>query len=451
MSDSTRKRRPRKDADRPKKPYPDFPLSPHPSGAWQKKILGKIHYFGRWAKRVNGKLVRIDGDGWKEALDAYKAVADDLHAGRTPRVQSDGLTLADLCNRFLTAKLRKRESGELGLRMFVEYKEITDLIVAAFGKTRRVDDLAADDFEKLRATMAERWGPVRLGNAITRVKSVFKYGLENGLLDKPILFGGEFRKPDKAVLRRHRATNGEKMLEAHELRRLIDALAGKKVETGRTDKQTGEPETVTLEPNPAFRAMVLLGLNAGFGNHDSATLPLSALDLDAGWVDFPRPKTGIPRRCSLWPETITALRAVLAARPGAKDEADADLVFLQRSGRRWVRNTEKSRTDNISVVFCELLKACGLYRDGLGFYTLRHVFRTVADAARDPVAIDLIMGHTDPTMGGHYRERIDDSRLRAVAEYVRAWLFGDNPEDGTKGKQDRKKNVCAAGEEMTKK
>src|SRR4051794_23853080 len=111
-SDSTRKPRPRKAADRPKKPYPEFPLTPHPSGAWQSKIRGKIHYFGRWGKIVNGKMVRIEGDGWKAALDAYKAVADDLHAGRTPRVKSDGLTVADLCNRFLTAKLRKVSSGE---------------------------------------------------------------------------------------------------------------------------------------------------------------------------------------------------------------------------------------------------------------------------------------------------------------------------------------------------
>ncbi len=409
MSDSTRKRRSRKDADRPKKPYPDFPLSPHLSGKWQKMIRGKIHYFGRWANRVNGKLVRIKGDGWKEALEEYKKVADDLHAGRTPRVQSDGLTVADLCNRFLTAKLRKREAGELGLRMFGEYRDTTDLLVAAFGKTRLVDDLAADDFESLRATMAERWGPVRLGNAITRVKSVFKYALDNGLIDKPVRFGGEFRKPDKAVLRRHRATNGARMLEADELRRLIDAAS------------------------VPLRAMVLLGLNAGFGNHDIATLPLSALDFDAGWVDFPRPKTGIARRCPLWQETAAALRAVLAERPVAKDQADSGLVFLQRSGRRWVRNTEHSRTDNISFIFCQLLKARGLYRDGLGFYSLRHVFRTIADAARDPVAIDLIMGHIDPTMGGHYRERIDDSRLRAVTEYVRAWLFGTDPDGGNEG------------------
>jgi len=164
--------------------------------------------------------------------------------------------------------------------MFAEYRETTDLIVSAFGGTRLVDDLAADDFEALRARMAERWGAVRLGNAITRVKSVFKYALDNGLIDKPTRFGGEFRKPDRAVLRRHRAANGTKMLEAGELRRLIDAAS------------------------VLLRAMVLLGLNAGFGNHDIATLPLSALDLDGGWVDFPRPKTGIARRCPLWLETV---------------------------------------------------------------------------------------------------------------------------------------------------
>jgi hypothetical protein len=112
--DSTRKPRLRKAADRPKKPYPDFPLSRHASWTQQKKIRGKIHYFGRWAKRVNGNLVRIEGDGWKEALEEYKVQADDLHAGRWPRVKSGGLTVADLCNRFHKAKLRQREAGEIG-------------------------------------------------------------------------------------------------------------------------------------------------------------------------------------------------------------------------------------------------------------------------------------------------------------------------------------------------
>jgi hypothetical protein len=39
-------------------------------------------------------------------------------------------------------------------------------------------------------------------------------------------------------------------------------------------------------------------------------------------------------------------------------------------------------------------------------------------------------------MGGHYRERIEDSRLRAVAEHVRQWLFGEAPDDGTTGEPD---------------
>ncbi len=72
----------------------------------------------------------------------------------------------------------------------------------------------------------------------------------------------------------------------------------------------------------------------------------------------------------------------------------------------------------------------------MSFYTLRHVFRTVADAARDPVAIDLIMGHTDPSMGGHYRERVEDSRLRAVADHVRTWLFGDPSGNAPKARPD---------------
>jgi hypothetical protein len=102
--------------------------------------------------------VRIEDDGWKEALEEHKAQADDLHAGRTPRVSGDGLTVADLCNRFLTAKHRKRTSGEPGSRMFQEHREISDLMVAAFGKMRVVADLAADDFEKLWADMTKRWG-----------------------------------------------------------------------------------------------------------------------------------------------------------------------------------------------------------------------------------------------------------------------------------------------------
>jgi integrase len=408
LSESTRKSRRRKAADRPKKPYPDFPLSPHATGAWQKKIRGKVHYFGKWARRVNGQLVRVEGDGWEDALRLYKEQADDLHAGRTPRAVSGALTVAGLCNAFRTAKLRRLEAGELGQRMYEEYKETCDLIVGAFGSKRLVDDLAADDFEALRADMAKRWGPVRLSNAITRVKSVFKYGVENGLVEKAVRFGSEFKKPGKAVLRRHRAENGEKMLEADEIRRLLGAspwapLAGTQL-----------------------RAMILLGINCGFGNADCATLRLSHVDLNRGWINYPRPKTGIPRRCPLWTETVAALREAIADQPESGDDDACGLVFRTERGTAYICVSGTGRVDNVSISFRTLMRTAGLHRDGLGFYTLRHVHRSIADAARDSVACDIIMGHSDPSMAGHYRERVEDDRLRAVVDHVRRWLFGQS-------------------------
>jgi integrase len=60
----------------------------------------------------------------------------------------------------------------------------------------------------------------------------------------------------------------------------------------------------------------------------------------------------------------------------------------------------------------------------VGFYTLRHVFRTVADEAGDQPAVDHVMGHESLGMATVYREGISDDRLRAICEHVRRWLFG---------------------------
>lgn len=412
-NDTTASRaRPRKPG-RPKKPYPTFPLTPHPGGKWQKKINGKIRYFGRWGQVVRGSMQRLPGDGWREALDEYERDVADRRAGRTPQAKTGGLTVASLCNEFLTHKLDKLNSGEMKQRTFNELKETTDLLVSSFGATRLVDDLAPDDFGALRASLAKRWGVVRLVNGINRVKGVFKYALVNGRIERPVRYGTKFALPSKKVMRLHRAKAGEKLLEAEDLRTLLD---GSMVPGGDFG-----PELV--RPSAALRAAILLGLNCGFGNTDIATLPLSALDLDKGWVTYPRPKTGIARRCPLWAETVAALRLVVDSRPQPATLEAEGLVFLTEKGRPCI---SAGLATPIALPFTGLLKLLGMHRRGLGFYTLRHVFRTVADAARDPVAIDIIMGHADASMGARYRERVDDTRLEAVTEHVRRWLFGVN-------------------------
>jgi hypothetical protein len=75
------------------------------------------------------------------------------------------------------------------------------VIVSAFGRYRFVYDLAADDFAALRARMAKQWEPYRLLNGVVRVRSVFKYGAENGLIERAVRFCSEFKVPDRSAIR----------------------------------------------------------------------------------------------------------------------------------------------------------------------------------------------------------------------------------------------------------
>jgi integrase len=381
---------------KPEKPYPDFPLFPHATRRWAKKIRGRFHYFGPWN----------DPDA---ALTKYQEQRDDLYAGRVARPSTaEGLKLNDLVNRFLNFKLHAVETGELRRSTLNEYHATCARLIAFLGRSRLVTDVRPEDFGTLRAELAKGLGLAELGKRIQTVRSVFKFGYDSDLLDRPAKFGAEFKKPSAKALRRARAGRGKCAFEAAQLRRLLKASGVQ------------------------MRAMILLGLNAGFGNTDVAEVPQAALDLTAGVVEFPRPKTGTPRRCPLWPDTVKAVKAAIAARPRPLDPADDKLAFITAHGRRWVRYKDSVKTpgkyvwvDSVNLEFGKLLKELGLKRPGVAFYALRHTFRTVADAVPDRPAVDLIMGHTEAAddMRGRYVEYVDDARLRRVVEHVRAWLF----------------------------
>jgi integrase len=177
--------------------------------------------------------------------------------------------------------------------------------------------------------------------------------------------------------------------------------------------------------------MVLLAANCAFGQSDLAHLPVRAVNLETGWLEFARVKTAVRRRIPLWPETIAAIREWLPMRPKAKDPADAGLMFLTVRGARFVKTSERGAPkDAIAQEFNKVLGRLGLKRSRLGFYGMRHGFETIGGEAQDQVAVDAIMGHLDQTMAGVYRERISDDRLRRVTEHVRQWLFSD---EGTTG------------------
>jgi integrase len=411
------------------KPRPDFPLFPHATGRWAKKVRGKLHYFGKVATDPKGEA----------ALNLWLDQKDALLAGRTPRVKAEGLTVEDLVNRLLAAKRHLVDTREITQRTFADMYATCQRVLDTFGWDRLVVDLATEDFDRLRRQIAKQWGPVRLGNEIQRVRSLFKFGFEAGLIEQPLRFGPAFKRPSRKVLCLERAKKGPRMLEAADLRRVLG--------------KAGVP----------LKAMILLGLNCGFGNADVASLPMKALDLKAGWVDYPRPKTGLPRRCPLWPETVAAIQEAMARRPKPQDRAHEDLAFLTKFRRPWrccelrtepekgenggdepgdgeENGTPKLKQDDaVAKEFIKVLKALGLHRAGLGFYALRHTFATIGGDTGDQVAIAAIMGHVRDDMGTLYRERINDDRLRRVTDHVRTWLFPSGQTPSAAGKPGAKR------------
>ncbi len=252
-----------------------------------------------------------------------------------------------------------------------------------------------------------------MANDVRRSRVFFKFCEKEGLVDRPCLFGTAFDLPSPKTLRVARAAKGPRMFRPEEIRLLLD------------------------KADPVLETMVLLAANCAYGASDVARLPKNAIDFTTGWIDFGRPKTGVPRRCPLWLETAAAVKDAIDQRTEPKDPADANLVFLTPGGHPVVRdvvprNQEKAEAgatthlDTVSQAFMGLMKSVEL-NGNRGFYALRHTFQTIAEQTGDFPAVSAIMGHAPQAgdMSAVYRERIDDARLIAVTNHVRDWLWPD--------------------------
>ena len=376
-------------SSRPARPTKDYPLFPHASGQWSKKIRGKLYYFGVWSEP-------------DAARRRYERQRVDLEAGRKPRpldVRQDGVTVAEMCNHFLSAKRRQADAGELTERSWTDYHRTCKRLTRVFGRERLVSDLRPDDFADLRDDMGKTLGPTATASEVNRTRVVCKYACDADLIDRPLKFGPNFKRPSAKTLRLQRAKVGKKLFTAAQLHTLLEAAS------------------------KPLRAMILLGVNCGYGNADCGQLRHRHVEIDGEWVEFPRPKTGIHRRAKLWPETVSALKDAWDVRPSLRDKAaHDDLWFVTKRGHAW--HKDDIADSPVTKEFRKLTDGTGIYRRGLNFYALRHTFETVGGEAKDQVAVNAVMGHVDTSMAGVYREHISDDRLEAVADHVRQWLYG---------------------------
>ena len=177
-----------------------------------------------------------------------------------------------------------------------------------FGSDRIVVDIQPTDFAALRASVAVRLGPVALGNFIQRIRTVFKYGFDAGLLDVPVRYGPGFCKPSRRVVRLERAKLGARVIDAVAVRKLVKLA----------DVQ--------------LRAMILLGVNCGLGQGDCSELPRSALltaDLNAGVEYGEAPRLQLQGRGR---RVLLGRRAGLSVRH--QQQGDQGDLVVRPDGRR---------------------------------------------------------------------------------------------------------------------
>lgn len=373
--------------DKPSKPYKDFPLYPHPNGQWAKKIRGKMYYFGVW------------GD-WKAALESYLEEKDSLQlgveaqaVGSRQRSSEPGgnLVVAELCNEFLNAKLSQLETGDLSLRTFNDYKRIAGLIVDYFGNRRQLMSITPQEFTAFKTALSKGRGVVALGNCVRMCRVIFRYASEARLVDTPVYVGPMFKEPSKTVKRRDRQSKPKRMFSSSQLRKILNSTNGQ------------------------LRAMILLGINCGYGNTDCSSLP-SKLPVHSGFIRFPRPKTAVDRVAWLWKETKEALDTI--------GPSHHETFFRTERGFPMVRAKDNgTNIDRIAAMTKQVLRKLDLMQPGLNFYALRHTFETVASNCKDQQAVDLVMGHVDESMAAVYREDFDLNRVKDTCSHVHDWLF----------------------------
>lgn len=373
--------------DRPSKPYPEFPLYPHASGKWAKKIRGKTCYFGRWEDPAG-------------ALTEYEVMISGKTTEKPekpkPEKEPQQLTIKAACKSFLAAKRIQQRSSELSPRTFDEYRRMCSRVEKFWGKSREIESLVPKDFTAYKAWRLETCNIVSVGNEVTRVKTMLKW-LEASQLTVKIHVGPEFRKSSSRATRRHRRLTGPKLFKPAQIHSLI------------------------AESGVMLKAMIHLGINCAFGNTDCETINLATIEdgIESGWLNYPRTKTEVDRRCPLWPESIEVLKQAIEYRK--RIDTDLPNAFLLPHGGAFHPNSIP-----IGKRFAVARKNAFIERGG--FYWLRHTFATTASDCLDQVAINAIMGHVDGSMAAVYRHHVSDIRLRNASETVRSWLFGGSEE-----------------------
>lgn len=294
-------------------------------------------------------------------------------------------TVGELIDLFIEHKRSQRRMGDITQATLNNVLNVLRKLHANLGD-KTLETIGPNDFLALRQQWMDDYAPTTVQLHITLVKEMFRYGQEDLDLPGP-RYGQAFKAPTAKSIRQARHAKPRRLFKRREILGLLEVAS------------------------PRLKAMILLGLNCGFGVQDCALLPRAAVKIRKGWVNYPRPKTAVERTCPLWPATKTALSDYL----DSKNSGPEHLFFASSYG---VACTQQTMNRDFRL----LTRSLGMRRK-YAFYAFRHVFETVASGCRDQIAVAHIMGHVQRDMGAAYREQISGSRLRRAVNHVHKWLF----------------------------
>lgn len=158
--------------------------------------------------------------------------------------------------------------------------------------------------------------------------------------------------------------------------------------------------------DPISKAMILLGMNAGYYLGECITIPADAINTETGILDTYRHKTGVRRIAKLWKRTIDAIKAV----------GNSEGLLFTRNGKPCTYANEFSRYQTIS-------KRAGC--SDVWFKQFRRTVKTVCtDNGIVSEHIRTVLGQELAGIDQDYYDRSADAVAR-VSSVMESYYFGE--------------------------
>ena len=359
---------------------------------------------GQYYVTRSGKRVHLGSDR-DEALEKYHRMNLGLAEPQKP-VRQVPLTAKELANRFLAAQ---QANWRNPVTTLASYKHWIGRFLKDHLKLK-IQDFTVEKFAAWKISLRKRdYSPESINHYLSAVRSMFVFAEETGVLEK------------SPTLRRVKNESAQKV--------------------GAKEKPLYSPEHISSmlkQADVQLGAMLLLGLNCGFGPKDLQDLTWDHILEDR--ITLPRSKTGVTQTFLLWPETQKGLEVIRKEREElierlekrGRERSDGGHIFVTRFWKLWSK-------DSIAEQFRKLCDKSDV--PCYGIYRLRHCASTAMSLVTTPHVHRRFMRHAQLQQQVTYTH-IPDGEVDMAVMKTKERLLGKNDATSSQGKNPEQGEVA---------